>query len=178
MKLILGFLLGVALVTAALAQQAANTFKQLRTLSGKEYTEVVVTAVLPDSIRITHDAGTATVQLADLPPELQKQFNYDLAAAATYSLRMAEARAAAAQAEAKARSVAASTAAEKKAAEKAVEMVVEVQQVMSGGALVAPCREMGDGTAGTTPSYVAGGKTIFLRGISGVTDGEKPRVRA
>ena len=92
MKLILGFLLGVALVTAALAQQAANTFKQIRTLSGKEFTEVVVTAVLPDSIRITHDAGTATVSFADLSEELQKRFGYDPVKAAEYAHRTAAAK--------------------------------------------------------------------------------------
>lgn len=91
MKLILAFLIGIACATVALAQQPAATFKQLVTLSGKEYADASVTSVLPDAIRITHDAGTATVKLADLSPELQKQFGYDPAKAAEFSRRQTEA---------------------------------------------------------------------------------------
>jgi hypothetical protein len=91
MKLILTFLLGALLGAAVFAESPTATFKQLRTLSGKEYTEVAVTGVLPNSIRFTHEAGAATVQLADLSPELQKQFGYDPAKAAEFSRRQAEA---------------------------------------------------------------------------------------
>jgi hypothetical protein len=52
------------------------------TLSGKTYDNVVITSVSPDSVSITYAEGAATLPLVLLPPDLQKQLNYDPDAAA------------------------------------------------------------------------------------------------
>lgn len=51
------------------------------TVNGKDYHNVTVGQVEADRVHITYDGGIGTVMLADLPPELQKKFNYDAVAA-------------------------------------------------------------------------------------------------
>ena len=47
------------------------------TINGREYDNVVVTQAEADLIHITYDGGVGTVNQSELPPDLQKQFNYD-----------------------------------------------------------------------------------------------------
>ena len=51
------------------------------TVDGKDYHNVKVGQIEADRVHITYDGGLGTVPLADLPPELQKRFAYDPAAA-------------------------------------------------------------------------------------------------
>ena len=51
------------------------------TLDGTTYQNVVVTKVEPDTVSITHSLGVAHISMATLPPDLQKQLNYDPEAA-------------------------------------------------------------------------------------------------
>ena len=48
---------------------------------GKTYEDVVITKVEPDLVSITHSLGAASIPISTLPPELQKQLNYDPAMA-------------------------------------------------------------------------------------------------
>jgi hypothetical protein len=52
-----------------------------KTTDGKVYQNVSVVKAEPDAVTITHQDGGARVPLATLPPEVQKQFNYDPATA-------------------------------------------------------------------------------------------------
>ena len=51
------------------------------TVNGKDYHNVIVGQLEPDRVHISYDGGIGTVMLADLPPDLQKRFNYDPKAA-------------------------------------------------------------------------------------------------
>ena len=52
------------------------------TSDGKTYQNVVVNKVEPDTVNITHSLGVAHVPMSTLPPDIQKQFNFDPAVAA------------------------------------------------------------------------------------------------
>src|ERR1700761_5323926 len=53
------------------------------TLDGTTYHNVVVTKVGPTTVSISHAMGVAhDIPIANLPPDLQKQLNYDPVAAA------------------------------------------------------------------------------------------------
>ena len=52
------------------------------TADGKTYENVVITKVELNSVSITHSAGVAHLDPALLPPDIQKQLNFDAAAAA------------------------------------------------------------------------------------------------
>jgi len=52
------------------------------TSDGATYQNVVVNKIEPDTAIITHSLGVAHVPMATLPPDIQKQLNYDPAAAA------------------------------------------------------------------------------------------------
>jgi hypothetical protein len=47
------------------------------TIKDKTFHNVVVGQIEADRVHITYDGGLGTVQLADLPPDLQKRFNYN-----------------------------------------------------------------------------------------------------
>ena len=51
------------------------------TVNGNTYHNVTVTKVDSDKVHITYDGGIGSVNLADLPADLQKRFNYDPAKA-------------------------------------------------------------------------------------------------
>jgi len=51
------------------------------TSDGKTYQNVVVTKIEPDTVSITHAMGVAHISISLLPPEIQKQLNYDPQAA-------------------------------------------------------------------------------------------------
>jgi len=46
-------------------------------VNGTVYHHVTVSQIEPDRVHIAYDGGAGTVQLSDLPPDLQKRFNYD-----------------------------------------------------------------------------------------------------
>lgn len=46
-------------------------------VDGVAYSNVVFKTVTPTTVSIVHETGTATIPLAKLPPELQKQFHYN-----------------------------------------------------------------------------------------------------
>jgi len=52
------------------------------TVNGKTYNNVTVSKVDADRVHITYDGGIGAILLSDLPPDLQKKFNYDPNAAA------------------------------------------------------------------------------------------------
>lgn len=84
MKLLVAFTLGLAFALVARAQEIA-TFPILKTTDGIEYKGVTVAKVLPDSIKIIHDDGAASIPLANLPGDLQKRFNFDPSRAAAFT---------------------------------------------------------------------------------------------
>jgi len=47
------------------------------TLDGKTYQNVVVTKIEADTVTITHSMGVAHIPISLLPPDIQKQLNYD-----------------------------------------------------------------------------------------------------
>jgi len=51
------------------------------TVLGKDYHNVVVTRVEADQVHIMYDGGIGAVNTSDLPPDMQKMFNYDPATA-------------------------------------------------------------------------------------------------
>lgn len=99
MKLLLALTL-VCTSTIASAQESA-TFPVLKTTDGKEYKTVTVTRVDPDSLKIEHEDGAASVPLANLPEDLQKRFNFDPHRAAAFTNASLQLRAAAINAGAK-----------------------------------------------------------------------------
>ena len=80
------------------------------TVAGKTYKNVTVMAVHTDTVSIAYDGGVGRVNLCDLPPDLQKKFNYDPVAAK-------QAMAAEKQREAQSDALAAKVAADEKAKE-------------------------------------------------------------
>jgi hypothetical protein len=51
------------------------------TVAGHTYQNEKVTKVEADCVHVMYDGGLGAIQLADLPPDLQKRFNYEPAAA-------------------------------------------------------------------------------------------------
>jgi hypothetical protein len=73
-----GLFLAAALLTASAASLRADDWK---TTDGKVYQDVKVIESAPDAVTILHKDGGALVLLANLPPDIQKRFNYDPAKA-------------------------------------------------------------------------------------------------
>lgn len=59
----------------------ADDFK---TINGKEYKDATVTRVEPDGILVKTKTGIAKLYFAELPPEVQRRFNYDPQQAAAF----------------------------------------------------------------------------------------------
>jgi hypothetical protein len=74
----LALLLAAALLTSFATSLRAEDWK---TTDGKVYQDVKVVESNPDAVTILHKDGGALVPLANLPPDLQKRFNYDPAKA-------------------------------------------------------------------------------------------------
>jgi hypothetical protein len=53
-----------------------------QTSDGQTYQNVVVTKIEPETVTITHSMGVAHISMSLLPPDIQKQLNYDPVAAA------------------------------------------------------------------------------------------------
>lgn len=67
------------LLTAALLASSAMSLRaeDWKTTDGKVYQDVTVVDSAPDAVTILHQDGGALVPLANLPPDIQKRFNYD-----------------------------------------------------------------------------------------------------
>jgi type II secretory pathway pseudopilin PulG len=70
----LALLLAVALPVSSATSLRAEDWK---TTDGKVYQNVTVIDSAPDAVTILHQDGGALVPLANLPPDIQKRFNYD-----------------------------------------------------------------------------------------------------
>jgi len=71
-------LLAAALLTSFATSLCAEDWK---TTDGKVYQDVTVIDSKPDVVTILHRDGGASIPLANLPPDIQKRFNYDPAKA-------------------------------------------------------------------------------------------------
>jgi hypothetical protein len=74
----LALLLAAALLASFTTSLWAEDWK---TTDGKVYQNVTVIDSKPDAVTILHQDGGALVPLANLPPDIQKRFNYDPAKA-------------------------------------------------------------------------------------------------
>lgn len=81
------------LAAAILAAKADDEKFPLLKVGGDSYTNVTVTSVSATDIYFIHAGGTANVKLKNLPPELQKRFNFDPAKARAAELKQAESQA-------------------------------------------------------------------------------------
>jgi predicted SnoaL-like aldol condensation-catalyzing enzyme len=178
------------------------------TVNGKDYHNVKVTKVDADKVHIMYDGGIGSVNLADLPPDLQKKFNYDPAAAKTAAnaeaQRQAEADRQLAIEEKQNQKIAAAQDAKDESdqkqadlAKKASNISVQVVQVLPDGILcekqvtnyvnrgggVSTDRSDGFGKApaggGMVATMVGSGVIIFVQSApSGLTDEQKISVHA
>ncbi len=70
------------LILSFISVALADDFK---TLSGKEYKDVIVSRVEPDGIVLTGKAGISKVYFTELPKDVQERFGYDPQKAGNYS---------------------------------------------------------------------------------------------
>jgi len=63
--------------------------EDLKTVSGKEYKDAIVTRVDPDGIVVKTKSGMTKVYFAELPKEVQERFHYDSEKAASYTAEQA-----------------------------------------------------------------------------------------
>lgn len=170
---------------------ASARAEDLTLRDGTVLKNVTVTSVTPAYISVTHAAGVARIMLQDLPPELQKRYGYDPQKAAQY----AAADAAAQRRLVDQQQAAAKAAATQKAKEAALRQRIEtgsqtivgsVSEVADGGAFVelyetypiashSTALGLGEGAA---VGYRPSGRTIYVQGLSGVTDGESVTIQA
>jgi thiol-disulfide isomerase/thioredoxin len=68
--------------------------EDFKAIDGKEYKNVTVSRVEPDGIVLKSKSGISKVYFVELPPEVQKRFQYDPATAAAYSAEQAASQAA------------------------------------------------------------------------------------
>jgi len=172
------------------------------TVNGKTYHNVTVTKVEPDKVHIMFDGGIGSVNLSDLPPDLQKRFNYDPQAAKVAEKaeadRLAELdREHALEAQKQAKIAAAQDKADAKAKDiaamqkTAVQIPVQIMQVLPDGVLcekqqinqytvsspVSGNRSEGFGKAPASATQTVStgtGVIIFVTGVSqGLADGQQ-----
>jgi hypothetical protein len=78
------------LFTIFLLSFAATALSEdFHTLNGKEYKDATVTRVEPDGITVKTNSGVTKVYFTELPKDVQEQFHYDSAKAASYSAEQA-----------------------------------------------------------------------------------------
>ncbi len=79
----------LSLLAAPPACQADGTisFPELRLSTGKVLTQVQITAVEPDGLRLRHATGVSKVRFADLPEQVQRKYPYDPNKAAEFAAR-------------------------------------------------------------------------------------------
>src|SRR6266446_4613564 len=73
-------------VAASVSITLADDFK---TIEGKEYKDASVTRVEPDGIVVKTKSGISKLYFVELPPDVQRRFNYDQQQARAYSAEQA-----------------------------------------------------------------------------------------
>src|SRR5262245_50805494 len=68
---------------------SAALSEDFHTVNGAEYKDATVTRVEPDGIIVKTNSGVTKVYFTELPKEVQEQFHYDSAKAASYSAEQA-----------------------------------------------------------------------------------------
>lgn len=63
--------------------------EDFHTVNGKEYKDATVTRVEPDGIIVKTNSGVTKIYFTELPKDVQEQFHYDSAKAASYSAEQA-----------------------------------------------------------------------------------------
>ena len=128
----------------------SNVASNSITIGGTTYEDFHWGRLTPGSVTIYHKVGIAKIPLAELPPELQKQFGYDPQKAATWETAVQKAGAAwgAAQ-QAAAEKIAEQKAAEQRAAEQKINDQKMVDQKAAAQKAAAQ-----RATAATVPSNV------------------------
>jgi hypothetical protein len=63
--------------------------EDFHTVNGKEYKDAAVTRVEPDGIVVNTKSGVTKIYFTELPKDVQEQFHYDSAKAASYSAEQA-----------------------------------------------------------------------------------------
>ena len=80
-----------ALFTSSLLfAQAITLPKEITTVKGKHYTDVVLKQVDPDGVRIIHSAGLAKIPFQELPEALRAQFPVNAEQAAAFKAKQEE----------------------------------------------------------------------------------------
>ena len=69
------------LAVLAMVSTSIVVAEDFKTVNGKEYKNAKVSRVEPDGIMIKFHGGIAKIFFVELPPEIQKQYGYDPAAA-------------------------------------------------------------------------------------------------
>jgi hypothetical protein len=114
------------------------------TIDGITYNNVRFVHPTPATVTIFHSTGVATIPLAKLPSDLQKQFNYDPQAAAQWTAAQQKADAEAAEARRTAaeeqRKSAAAAAEEQRKAAATVQWALRVQTVLPDGVIGWGCQ--------------------------------------
>ena len=180
-----------ATLSASLA--LADDFK---TINGKEYKNAKVSRVEPDGIVIRFSGVIVKIPFTDLPKDVQDRFHYDSVKAAEFN---AASQAAVAQSNASAQTEAAHQEKKKAIERQSQELHLLIEEVVPNGVLADPMnggyvdhssvRASGSarigaggnvyaGGGGPVLEYSPSGKTIFVRGITGVAEGDQISVRA
>jgi hypothetical protein len=73
-------------VAASVSLGLADDFK---TIEGKEYKDAIVSRVEPDGIVVKTKSGISKLYFVELPPDVQRRFNYDQQQARAYSAEQA-----------------------------------------------------------------------------------------
>jgi len=80
----------ILLCASSISALALDKYPTLQAVN-ETYTNVTITDVTPTKLFITHSKGMTTVELTDLPPEIQQKYQ-DRAAAAAKKRKQAQAR--------------------------------------------------------------------------------------
>ena len=68
---------------------AATLSEDFHTINGKEYKDATVMRMEPDGIVVKTNSGVTKIYFTELPKDVQEQFHYDSAKAASYSAEQA-----------------------------------------------------------------------------------------
>jgi len=80
----------IKLFTILLLSFAAVALSEdFKTVNGKEYKDATVTRIDPDGVVLKTKSGITKVYFTELPKDVQEQFHYDSAKAASYSAEQA-----------------------------------------------------------------------------------------
>ncbi len=182
-------------ILAALSASLALA-EDFKTTKGKEYKNATISRVEPDGIVIRFSGGTVKIAFTELPKEVQERFHYDPVKAAEFN---AASQAAVAQSNASAQTGAAQQEQKKAIERQSQALHLLIEEVVPNGVLADPmnggyvdhssvrasrsARVGGGGGVyagggGPVLEYSPSGKTIFVRGITGVAEGDQMSVQA